>query len=90
LTDHDSAGCAPTRPLVELTYTFEPEKFENLEVPTMLLIGGDSPAAFRDASEFIYTVLPNCRKVILQGQQHIAMDTNTELFVDEVTKFLTE
>jgi pimeloyl-ACP methyl ester carboxylesterase len=76
--------------MVELTYTFEPEKFENLKVPTMLLIGGDSPAAFRDASEFIYKVLPDCRKVILQGQQHIAMDTNPELFVDEVTKFLTE
>lgn len=54
----------------------------------MLLLGGDSPPFARQAIELVDSALPESRVVILPGQQHIAMDTNPELFVREVLHFL--
>jgi pimeloyl-ACP methyl ester carboxylesterase len=54
----------------------------------LLLLGGDSPPFARQAIEMVDAALPNSRVVILPGQQHIAMDTNPELFVREVLQFL--
>jgi pimeloyl-ACP methyl ester carboxylesterase len=84
---------APTIPremVIDQTYRFNRDKFENFQVPTLLLLGGDSPPIFRQAIETLDTTLPNSRVVIMPGQQHIAMDTNPELFVKEVLKFLLE
>jgi pimeloyl-ACP methyl ester carboxylesterase len=72
------------------TYHFEPERFKNLHVPTLLLLGGDSPPFFKAAIEMANAALPDSRIVILPGQQHIAMDTAPDLFVREVLAFLTE
>lgn len=84
---------APTIPR-ELTfdrsYSFDPEKFSGLRVPTLLLLGGDSPPLFRHAIEIVDSALPHSEVVLLPGQQHIAMDTNPELFVREVMGFLLE
>jgi len=54
----------------------------------LLLLGGDSPPLFRKAVELVDSVLPNSRIVIIPGQQHVAMDTNPELFQREVLQFL--
>lgn len=84
---------APTIPrevMVELNYDFAAEKFAGFNIPALLLLGGDSPAVFREATELLDETLPNSKVVIMPGQQHIAMDANTELFVIEVKKFLTE
>lgn len=70
------------------TYRFQAEKFANLRVPTLLLLGGDSPPLFQRAIEVVDAALPGSQVVILPGQQHIAMDTNPELFVREVLQFL--
>ena len=80
----------PREMTIELTYTFQPEKFADLQVPTLLLLGGDSPSVFQEATKLVDSALPDSRIVIMPGQQHIAMDTNTELFVKEVKKFLME
>lgn len=69
-------------------YRFEPERFKSLNVPALLLVGGDSPQFFKAAIEALHATLPNNRIVLLPGQQHIAMDTATELFVQEVQAFL--
>jgi pimeloyl-ACP methyl ester carboxylesterase len=82
---------APTIPRemqVELTYSFAPERYAELRVPTMLLLGGDSPPVFRGAIEALDRALPNSSLVILAGQQHIAMDTDPDLFLREVLAFL--
>jgi pimeloyl-ACP methyl ester carboxylesterase len=71
-------------------YRFEPERFENLRVPTLLLLGGDSPQFFRSATEALTAILPNSRIVELPGQQHIAMDTAPDIFIREVVTFLAE
>jgi len=71
-------------------YSFEPDKFSDLQIPALLMLGGDSPALFKDVIYILNKTLPNSTVVVLPGQQHIAMDTNTELFVKEVKRFLNE
>jgi pimeloyl-ACP methyl ester carboxylesterase len=71
-------------------YRFTAQRFNGLTIPTLLLVGGDSPFFFKAAIEVVAAALPNSRTVILPGQQHIAMDTAPDLFVHEVMTFLQE
>ena len=71
-------------------YQFQSERFQQLNVPTLLLLGGDSPAFFKAAIEALDDTLPNSKVVVLPGQQHIAIDTAPELFAREVLTFLNE
>ena len=71
-------------------YQFKPERFKHLDVPTLLLVGGDSPAFLKTGSEKWHAALPNSRIVELPGQQHVAMDTAPDLFLREVQAFLAE
>lgn len=82
---------APTVPremAFDRTYRFKTDEFAALQVPTMLLLGGDSPPLFQQATKLVDATLPDSRVVILPGQQHIAMDIAPELFVNEVQRFL--
>jgi pimeloyl-ACP methyl ester carboxylesterase len=84
---------APTLPrelVFDQTYSLNAERFASLQVPTLLLLGGDSPPFFRGAIEAVDSGLPDSRVVTLPGQQHIAMDIDPELFVKEVLHFLLE
>ena len=84
---------APTIPrelAIDRKYRFDPNKFANLRAPVLLLLGGDSPPLFRQATKAVDSALPNSTIVKLPGQQHIAMDTNFELFFGEVLRFLKE
>jgi pimeloyl-ACP methyl ester carboxylesterase len=71
-------------------YTFDPAKMRAVTTPVMLLLGGDSPAYFRESAELAQAALLHSRIVVLPGQQHIAMDTAPDLFVREVAAFLQE
>ncbi len=84
------AHTIPRELAIDKHYSFDPTKFADLDVPTLLLLGGDSPPMFRRAVEAVDAALPDSRVVTLAGQQHIAMDTNPELFLDEVLLFLRE
>jgi pimeloyl-ACP methyl ester carboxylesterase len=82
---------APTLPrelAVDRSYSFDPAVFADVQVPTLLLLGSDSPPLSRQAVEVVDAALPNSSVVLLPGQQHIAMDTDPELFVREVLQFL--
>lgn len=84
---------APTIPremAVDRTYSFDPDKFADLHAPTLLLLGADSPPPFRQAIQVVDSALPNSKIVSLPGQQHVAMDMNPDLFVNEVLRFLLE
>lgn len=86
-------GLAPTIPremAIDREYSFEPSKFVDLDIPTLLLLGGDSPPLFQKAVEMAHAALPTSKLVTLPGQQHIAMDTSPELFISEVVRFLRE
>jgi pimeloyl-ACP methyl ester carboxylesterase len=69
-------------------YGFDPERFRDLGVPTLLLSGGESPAAFRRAGVAVEETLPDSRIVVMHGHGHAAMDTGTDLFTTEVLRFL--
>jgi pimeloyl-ACP methyl ester carboxylesterase len=69
------------------TYRFDPQRFRDLAVPTLLLSGGESPPGYRTAVEALDAALPDSRIVVLPGQGHVAMDTGTDLFTTEVLRF---
>jgi pimeloyl-ACP methyl ester carboxylesterase len=69
-------------------YAWDPDRFRELTVPTMYLLGGDSPELFRRAGDAVEAALPDCRVVVMPGQTHAAIDAATELFVSEVLSFL--
>ena len=69
-------------------YTFAADRFASLDVPTLLLAGGDSPAPFAAATAALQAALPDCRTAVMPGQRHAAMDTGTEPFLAEVVGFL--
>jgi pimeloyl-ACP methyl ester carboxylesterase len=69
-------------------YRFDPERFRDLGAPTLLLSGGESPAALIKAGEAVDEALPDSRIVVMPGHGHAAMDTGTELFTSEVLRFV--
>jgi pimeloyl-ACP methyl ester carboxylesterase len=83
------AGTIPRELVLDRSYRFDAARYAALDMPTLLLLGGDSPPIFREAIELLDATLPHSRIAILPGQQHVAMDTAPDLFLQEVTAFLT-
>jgi pimeloyl-ACP methyl ester carboxylesterase len=73
-----------------MNYRFDERRFSNLKTPAMLLLGGESPAFARQATEMIHSALPNSKIVVLEAEQHIAHHTNPELFSQLLLDFLKE
>jgi pimeloyl-ACP methyl ester carboxylesterase len=71
-----------------LGYTFDASRFAPLDLPVLLLVGGDSPPHLRYVSEELARVVPNAQLVELAGQQHGANLTAPDLFASEVIAFL--
>jgi len=84
-----AAHTIPREERANREYVFAPERFASLNVPTLLLVGGDSPAPFAAAAAALQSALPDCRTAVMPGQRHAAMDTGTDLFLAEVFGFLT-
>ena len=72
------------------SYILNPQRFFRMETPTLLLLGGDSPPFYRAAIETLKKSILNSRIALMPGQRHAAMDTAPEMFLGEVTGFLTE
>jgi pimeloyl-ACP methyl ester carboxylesterase len=71
-------------------YKFDPARFRSISTPTLLFLGGDSPAFLKAATHTLHAALPNSRTAVMPGQQHTAMNTAPEMFVREVLNFLAE
>lgn len=84
-----AAATIPRELRADDDYRLAPERLRALRVPTLLLLGGDSPPFFREALEQVKLALPQAELVVLPGQQHVAIDTAPELFSQEVIAFLT-
>lgn len=67
---------------------FDPERAAKIDAPTLLLLGGDSPEIVRSEVMTVAETFPDTRVVILEGQQHVAIDTAPELFAGHVVGFL--
>lgn len=71
-------------------YRPDASRFRSLCTPTLLLLGGDSPARYRNAIDVMSAMIPDNRIELLPGQQHNAMDTDPELFASKVIDFLNK
>ena len=69
-------------------YRFKPSRFAGFDTPTLLLVGGESPAHFRDAVKAVHAAIPTAHVAVLAGQQHAAMNTAPEVFLRQVIAFL--
>ena len=69
---------------------FDPTRLGNLRTPTLLLLGGDSPALERAAAEALDAALPHSQIVVMPHQGHVAYRTAPGAFVDEVVPFLMQ
>jgi pimeloyl-ACP methyl ester carboxylesterase len=67
---------------------FDPSRYTRVAVPTLLLVGGDSPPEVQRETEVLRAALPRVRVETLAGQGHVAMDTAPDLFVTAVLRFL--
>jgi len=73
---------------LEATYRPDLERLGTMDAQTLLLLGGDSPAYFREAIHRLKAAIPNSRILEMPGQQHVAMDTIPDEFVAMVSSFL--
>jgi pimeloyl-ACP methyl ester carboxylesterase len=73
---------------IEQTVRFDAARFTGLEIPTLLLLGGDSPPMYREGVEMVNAAVPHSQIAYLPGQQHIAHHTAPDLLVKEVVGFL--
>lgn len=71
----------------EEAYGLDLSRFAELRTPTLLLLGGASPDYFREAAARFQAAIPDSRLFVMPGQQHIAMDTAPQQFVDAVVTF---
>lgn len=85
-----SAHTIPRELWASESYVLDPARFTDFEVPTLLLLGGDSPPVFQAAIAAVRDAVRTSRIVVLPGQQHVAMNTAPELFLREVFAFLDE
>ena len=75
---------------IRLAAEYRPDldRIRTMVVPSLLLLGGDSPSYFRAAIRRLDTSLPNSRLHEMTGQQHVAMDTIPDEFVRIVSSFV--
>ena len=66
-----------------------PEAFRECRVPTLLILGGDSPPQYRATAEGLHAVLASSRIAILEGQAHAAINAAPALFMQEALAFLS-
>jgi pimeloyl-ACP methyl ester carboxylesterase len=69
-------------------YRFDPRHCRAVNVPALLLQGGNSPPYFAAALDMVKAALPLATLRLLPGQTHVAMDTAPQMFLDEVLGFL--
>ncbi len=64
------------------------ERFATLRVPTLLLLGGDSPSFLVDPTRRLHESISESQLTVMPGQQHVAMNTAPDLFLEQVIGFL--
>lgn len=78
----------PRELLFDEDYELDEDRLARVNIPVLLLLGGDSPPMFREGAERLDAILPDSRIDVMPGQQHIAMDLAPDLFMEKVLQFL--
>ncbi|CAH1688983.1 Alpha/beta hydrolase [Hyphomicrobiales bacterium] len=82
---------APTLPreiMATRRYRFDTQRFAQLTIPTLVMVGADSPPRYQSSTALLARTLPNNQTVSLAGQQHNAIDAAPDLFIRETLRFL--
>jgi pimeloyl-ACP methyl ester carboxylesterase len=82
-----AAHTIPREAHAEESYGLDLSRLAELSVPTLLMLGGDSPEYFREAAARLHAALPDSRIHVMPGQQHIAMDTAPDEFAAAIFAF---
>lgn len=73
---------------VERDYEFDPDRFESITVPTLLLTGSESPRFLRDGIAAVDGAVPNSQIMVFEGHGHVAQNTAPEMFVSSLLEFI--
>jgi len=75
---------------LRLADTYQPDfaRFAAVPVPTLMLVGGDSPQFLVEPTHRLDGCISNSRITVMPGQQHVAMNTAPDLFLKHVLEFL--
>lgn len=80
---------APTLPREEgVPLVLEPGEASAVTAPTLLIRGGDSPRFLQDAIRTVAEAVDDCRVVTLEGHQHVADQTDPQMFAGVVLDHL--
>lgn len=72
-------------------YEFDEERMSTLEVPTLLIRGSETTSPnLKRSFDTLMATLPNRTEVVLEGQEHNAMDTGRERLAQAITEFLLD
>jgi pimeloyl-ACP methyl ester carboxylesterase len=72
-------------------YKFDPGRMRTVRMPTLLLTGSETISPYlKHAISSLHVALPNPTFVVLEGQQHNAMDTGRRQLAETIAKFLLE
>jgi pimeloyl-ACP methyl ester carboxylesterase len=70
-------------------YRFDTTRMNSVSQPTLLLIGGETTSpSIKQAINSLRTSLPNATRVVLNGQQHNAMDSGRDVLAEAIITFL--
>lgn len=86
----DSAHTLPRELRAPMDAEFDEDRISELTVPTLLLVGGESPKWSEDATKILHDSIANSRIAVLEGQGHLAMNTAPELFLETVVAFIRD
>lgn len=67
---------------------FKSDAFNEVSVPTVLLVGGESPPPIKDAVQMVADALTNSRILTLEGQEHFAMYEAPAEFIETLLNAL--
>lgn len=84
------AHTLPREDRVEATYRWDPRRFGDLSVPTLMLTGGDSPAFLGESARAVVGALPDARIFVLEGQMHRAVVDAPQVVAQAVLSFLMD
>jgi pimeloyl-ACP methyl ester carboxylesterase len=72
------------------TYRFDAARVSAVTMPTLLLIGEETTSPyFKWAINSLKAALPNATVLVLEGQQHNAMDSARRALADAIITFAT-
>ncbi len=85
-----AAGTLPREVRALGQYVFDPDRFQDLQTPTLLLLGGESSISVKNSAEMVAAALSHSRIALLPGQKQVAMYTAPDLFLQSVLPFLND